>query len=223
MQFRVKFWSELHALLRFNSPRLLFASTFCTFLLSFSQILHDDKSIMTRRCEARPSPPSPQAGLYITKPGRWIYSWSLHLRFAILPVAYIWAVYIRWTEREQRSFSTWQKLGHIVWSGSIEDASKLESKSNLLPHLGYASSLPIGGWSTLCTPLLLTIWSRSDVIDFNRTVHSPLNNARRSTDLEIIECPRHLSPPRTHLVRLNHRRILMILLTHRILLNFANE
>lgn len=140
MQFRVKFWSELHALLRF---KLLFALTFCTFLLNFSQILES---------QVRSPTTSPQAGLYITKPGRWIYSSSLHLRpcFAILSVAYIWAVYIRWTEREQCSFSTRQKLGRIVWSGFIEDASKLESKSNLLPHLEYASSLPIGGWSTLC-------------------------------------------------------------------------
>jgi len=98
MQFRVKFSSELYALLE---VRTLLVSTFCMSPSGFSWIL---------KLQVRSPTTSPQAGLYITKPSRWIYSSSLHLRpyFSILSVTNTCMyIYMSGNERkEQHSLST---------------------------------------------------------------------------------------------------------------------
>lgn len=137
MQFPVKFWIRI---VRAAEVRTLLASTFCCASpLGFSWI---------SKSQVRSPTTSPQAGLYITKLGRWIYSSSLHLPPYWCSRLHIYEWHTVNAEREQRSFSKRQKLGRSVWSGFIEDASKSGSKSNLLPQLG--SSPLIGGWSTLC-------------------------------------------------------------------------
>lgn len=84
-----------------------------------------------------------------------------------------------------------QKLGRSVWAGFSRGCLKSRTESKLLP------SSPGSRRQHKCpVSALLSIWWQRDVIDFSPTVHSPLNNAPRSAGLEIIECPRRLSPSR---------------------------
>lgn len=148
---------------------------------------------------------SPRAGLYITKPGRWIYSSGLHSRARLLfdPSCCIY-MYMRsaYTAKESSVRSRCDRNSVVQFDSDLcEDASKWDRDRTYFLALGSSSCLLIGavGRSSVLYPLSLLFAPLDlihDVIDFSRTVHSPLNNARRYADLEIIECPRHLSPLR---------------------------
>jgi len=139
----------------------------------------------------------PRAGVYITKSGRWICSSGLHPRacpvsdpfryMCVCVCVYTHNAYVRRRKRaafvpggtETRSFSLIQ-ISRRVLQSRIGIEATSSSRNPSLPTQVSCISYS-----------LLSIWSRRDVIDFSPTVHSPLNNASRFADLEIIGCPWH--------------------------------